>query len=262
MEMRMSVHDLARNVMSFVTLSLTAAKREGKLEQSTLWNSDRRQLLKELRAILRLDHENNVRERDRIISGMEEDEIGEYESVYSVQKDYDKVWGLVKLFDTQTLRLILEKYGDGNHVGMIYWLNRFSGTEECLLREFISYDKCLRGNHGERKRYLMDARFVLPYEDLSELTGSERQRAEVLIKLSRALYFEVFSAFSDLVTGMDSYCRFAGNPIAVVAFEYPDRIDDIARYVGERKVFPSEVNCDHLREWLNTASRPLSAGVL
>lgn len=257
-----TIHDMVRNVVSMVRLTLMPATRESKWQRNILWNAGRRKLLKELGTILRLDHENNVLERNRAISSMDDAAVDLSESVFSVQADYDKARKLAASFDSYTLRLILDRYGDGNHRGVINWLNCFGVSEEVLLREVLSYRKFLRGDHGEMRRYLMDARFILPYEDFSELVGSERSKAEILIKLSMALYREVFEAFSSLVTGVDSYCRFAGNEIAFVAFDYPNRIDEIARYVGERKIFPSEVNCDHLRDYLNAPSKPLNAGVL
>jgi hypothetical protein len=51
-------------------------------------------------------------------------------------------------------------------------------------------------------------------------------------------------------------------PLAHLALEYPDRIQEIADYMADRDIVPDTVDHEHLRMHLENASPSLGSGVL
>lgn len=180
--------------------------------------------------------------------------------------------GKVKGFRTDTLELMVSKARSGE--GDLLWACD-PKVSETMIRSLLTYGHLTGGSYPVLESLLRDVReadlrFAL--EDTSLLTGRDRKDAELIIMLGCRI--------RKVIREMDVLCRsprirgkgyrdgdhrFHVSPaLAALVMERDDCIEAIGDYIttADNGVPVTEAEVGHFREYLDTPSKALGAGIL
>ena len=153
-------------------------------------------------------------------------------------------------------------------------LARTGGIDsESWVRERLSYGDVLQGGGSlvvnAMEYALNDVRQSLPqfaHEDLSELTGKDREDAEVLMKLSDTLRRSAMQEtrrWEDECNYEVLRCtRYVSSDLARIALLHHEITERISDYLVDHPLPVTAAQVGHLREWIETPAHALTAGVL
>lgn len=178
----------------------------------------------------------------------------------------------LKGFRISTLEMLTELSGEE-----LIPIGMAARSSEALIRELVSYREAIGDDvsAGNARNLLNDVREASPefaLEDLSTLTGDDREQAERIIALSTLLWRRERDdihdnaaphwSVRDQIMNFVSKTQYVSPALAAILRERPNAIEGMPDYLQH---FPRPVSMDeaeHFRAFIDAPSRALAIGAL